>query len=119
MFDIGIGEVGLIAIVALLVLGPERLPKVARTSGALLRKARQSWQNIRDEIEREFAAEELKRNLKETVRTADPRPAVNDVINATMQDIHASTHPSITTATAVSPSANKVIPTTPNHDERV
>jgi sec-independent protein translocase protein TatB len=42
MFDIGMGEIGLIAVVGLLVLGPERLPRVARTAGALLRKARNS-----------------------------------------------------------------------------
>ncbi|MDE1961119.1 MAG: twin-arginine translocase TatA/TatE family subunit, partial [Xanthomonadaceae bacterium] len=37
MFDIGTGELALIAVVALLVLGPERLPKAARTAGALVR----------------------------------------------------------------------------------
>ena len=53
------GEVGLIAVVALLVLGPERLPGAARTAGALLRRARASWQNVQQEIERELAAEDL------------------------------------------------------------
>ena len=57
MFDIGTGELGLIALIALLVLGPERLPGAARTAGALLRKARQSWSNVREDIERELAAE--------------------------------------------------------------
>ena len=72
MFDIGMGEVGLIAVVALLVLGPERLPGAARTAGALLRRARQSWHNVQQEIERELAAEELKRNLRETAAQIDP-----------------------------------------------
>lgn len=53
-----------IAIVALLVLGPERLPKAARTVGFYVRKARQSWYSVRSEFERELAAEELKRSLK-------------------------------------------------------
>lgn len=64
MFDIGIGEFGLIAVVALLVLGPERLPGAARTAGALLRKARQGWQNVRDEVERELAAEEIRKSIQ-------------------------------------------------------
>jgi sec-independent protein translocase protein TatB len=73
MFDVGMGEIGLIAVIALLVLGPERLPRAARTAGALLRKARQSWQSVQAEIERELAAEELKRSLQRTAAEADPR----------------------------------------------
>ncbi len=76
MFDIGTGEIGLIALIALLVLGPERLPGAARTAGALLRKARQSWNNVRDEIERELAAEELKQSIKKTVADLDPRTEI-------------------------------------------
>lgn len=72
MFDIGMGELGLIAVVGLLVLGPERLPRVARTAGALLRKARQSWQSVRADIEREFAAEDLKQTIRQTAAAADP-----------------------------------------------
>ena len=53
MFDIGFGKLALIAVVALLVLGPERLPRVARTAGALIRRARNSWASVRAEIERE------------------------------------------------------------------
>ncbi len=79
MFDIGTGEVGLIALIALLVLGPERLPGAARTAGALLRKARQSWNNVRDEIERELAAEELKQSLKKAVQDIDPRTELNQL----------------------------------------
>src|SRR5215469_12633586 len=74
MFDIGIGELGLIAVVGLLVLGPERLPRVARTAGALLRKARQSWQSVRADIERELAAEDLKQTMREAAAAADPSP---------------------------------------------
>jgi Tat protein translocase TatB subunit len=48
MFDVGFSEIALVAVVALLVLGPERLPKVARTVGALVRRARSSWQGVRD-----------------------------------------------------------------------
>jgi sec-independent protein translocase protein TatB len=75
MFDVGMGEIALIAVIGLLVLGPERLPRAARTAGALLRKARQSWQTVQAEIERELAAEELKRSLTRAAADADPRSA--------------------------------------------
>jgi len=73
VFDVGFSEIALVAIVALLVLGPERLPKAARTAGALVRRARSSWQNVRGEIERELAAEDLKKSLDEARRAADLR----------------------------------------------
>lgn len=84
MFDVGMGEIGLIAVVALLVLGPERLPGAARTAGVLLRKARQSWQSVRVEIERELAAEELKRSMKETAAAADPTADVKQALDSIM-----------------------------------
>lgn len=56
MLDFSFGEIGLVAVVALLVLGPDRLPKVARTAGALTRRARATWQNVRDDVERESSA---------------------------------------------------------------
>lgn len=77
MFDIGFSEFVLIGVVALIVLGPERLPGAARTVGALLRRARNSWANVRNEVERELAAEELKRNMRETVASVDPREELN------------------------------------------
>ena len=90
MFDIGFSEIALIAVVALLVLGPERLPKVARTTGALLRRARSSWQAVRSEIEQELANEDLKKALEETRRAAnigpDLRAAAADVENAARED---------------------------------
>ena len=76
MFDVGFSEIALIAVVALLVLGPERLPRAARTAGALVRRARASWQNVRSEIERELAAEDVKKSLDEARRAADVRAEV-------------------------------------------
>jgi sec-independent protein translocase protein TatB len=86
MFDVSFSELALIAVVALLVLGPERLPRVARTAGALLRRARSSWQSVRSEIERELAAEDLKKSLDEARRAADVRPDVE----AAAADLNAS-----------------------------
>src|SRR3546814_10688660 len=66
MFDIGFTELLVIAVVALLVLGPERLPKAARFAGLWVRRGRAQWASVRSELERELAADELKRSLRET-----------------------------------------------------
>lgn len=79
MFDIGFSEIALIAVVALVVLGPERLPRVARTAGALLRRARNNWQQVRGEIERELAAEDLRREVQEARAAIDVRADVQSV----------------------------------------
>lgn len=64
MFDVGFAEILLLSLVGLLVLGPERLPRVAKTLGGLARKARGSWMNLKRSIEAEMRAEELKKPLK-------------------------------------------------------
>lgn len=70
MFDIGFSELFLIAIVALVVLGPERLPKAARFAGLWVRRARAQWYSVKSELERELASEELQRTLRETRQAA-------------------------------------------------
>jgi len=87
MFEVGFSEIALIAVVALLVLGPEKLPGVARTVGALVRRARNSWQNVRSEIERELAAEDMKRSINEARRAADVGTAE---VRAAAEDIEKS-----------------------------
>ncbi|MGQ4660674.1 Sec-independent protein translocase protein TatB [Lysobacter sp. F6437] len=66
MFDIGFSELFLVAVVALLVLGPERLPKAARFAGLWVRRARAQWYSVKSELENELADEELRRNLRAT-----------------------------------------------------
>lgn len=66
MFDIGFGELLLIAVVALVVLGPQRLPRAARFAGLWVRRARAQWYSVKAELERELEAEELKRSLQQT-----------------------------------------------------
>jgi len=65
VFDIGFSELLLIAVVALVVLGPERLPKAARFAGLWVRRARNQWDSVKQELERELHTEELKRNLQD------------------------------------------------------
>ncbi len=82
MFDIGFTELLLIAVVALIVLGPERLPKAARFAGLWVRRARAQWYSVKSELERELAAEELKRSLH------DAKQAATD-LHKTMQETEA------------------------------
>ncbi len=68
MFDIGFWELGLISVVALLVVGPERLPGLARTIGLWLGKARRMLTSIKDEIDREVRVDEIKKAAQEAVQ---------------------------------------------------
>lgn len=63
MFEVGFSEIAVIAVIALIVLGPERLPKAARMAGTFLRKARQSFESLKLEVERELEADELKKQF--------------------------------------------------------
>jgi sec-independent protein translocase protein TatB len=65
MFDAGFTEFLLILVVALLVVGPERLPGLARKTGYWIGRARSYFQSVRSDIEREFQADEFKRMLGE------------------------------------------------------
>jgi len=64
MFDVGFSELFLLAVIGLLVLGPERLPGVARTLGSFIRKARMSWINLRNTIESEMNEADLSKPIK-------------------------------------------------------
>lgn len=65
MFDIGFSELLIIAIVALVVLGPERLPKAARFAGLWVRRARAQWYSVKAEFERDLAADEMRRSMQD------------------------------------------------------
>lgn len=61
MFDFGFSELIIIAVVALVVVGPERLPKVARTAGHLLGRLQRYVSDVKSDIQREMQLEELKK----------------------------------------------------------
>ena len=63
MFDIGFLELIMVGVVALLVVGPERLPKLARTAGLWIGRGRRALGAVKAEIDRELKAEELKEIL--------------------------------------------------------
>ena len=61
MFDIGFSELMVIAVVALIVIGPERLPKVARTAGHLLGRMQRYVNDVKADVTREMELEELRK----------------------------------------------------------
>ena len=63
MFDIGFSELLLVAVVALLVFGPERLPGAARMAGLWIGRLKRSFNAIKLEVEREIGADEVRRQL--------------------------------------------------------
>ena len=63
MFDIGPSEILLICVIALIVVGPERLPGAVKTAGMWIGRFRRSFYKIKSEIERELNADEIKRQL--------------------------------------------------------
>lgn len=71
MFDIGFWELSLIGIVVLLVVGPERLPAVARTVGKYVGRANRFISNVKDDISKELKDEDLKRILADQQKLAD------------------------------------------------
>ncbi|MBG6489777.1 Sec-independent protein translocase subunit TatB [Pseudomonas aeruginosa] len=63
MFGISFSELLLVGLVALLVLGPERLPGAARTAGLWIGRLKRSFNTIKQEVEREIGADEIRRQL--------------------------------------------------------
>jgi len=81
MFDVGFSEMLLVGLIALLVFGPERLPKVAREAALWIKKARAMASSVKQEIDREMQLQELKESLDKQKREfeqtllADLRPS--------------------------------------------
>ena len=91
MFEVGFSELLVIAVVALLVLGPERLPKAARFAGLWIRRARGQWNSVKTEFERDIADDELKRTLRETQASLrDAHASLRDAGNHMQREFHAA-----------------------------
>ncbi len=78
MFDVGFSELLMVALVALIVVGPERLPDLARTAGRWIGKARHFVGAVKTEIEREIKAEELKRILDEQTKLPELQQMIEE-----------------------------------------
>jgi len=78
MFNIGTGEMVLICVVALLVLGPKRLPETARSIGRFFRNLRRQTDSVRNLVQREFLSMDLEENNNAALKSmASPQPAEN------------------------------------------
>ena len=85
MFDIGFWELTMIAVIGLLVIGPEKLPDVARTTGKWVGRARRFVTDVKTDIDRELKQEELKKALAEDAGLDEIKQIMN-TDNFTIED---------------------------------
>lgn len=91
MFDIGMLELVLIAVVALLVIGPERLPAVARTVGYWFGKTRKFVLSVQEDFNRELTkSEELKNLLEEQAKIKDVHEIIEQTVDETRKTVSVS-----------------------------
>lgn len=88
MFDIGFSEMGIIAVVALIVLGPERLPKVARQAGQWISKLQRYVSDVKSDINRQMELDELRRMQSEVQKAASGiESAVKSAVDETQSQL--------------------------------
>ena len=94
MFDIGFSELMVIGLVALIVIGPERLPRVARTIGHLTGRLQRYVADVKADINREVELDEL-RKMKDTVQQAASgfENSVHGELNKTESELNAAANP--------------------------
>jgi sec-independent protein translocase protein TatB len=118
MFDIGISEIMMIAVVALIVLGPEKLPKTARTLGHLFGRLQRYVSDVKADINRELELEELKK-LQAQVKSAatDFEASMSTVateiqsnVRAVETDLNAAAAGSAPEPPAAAPAASTQLP---------
>ena len=81
MFDIGFSELCMVGLVALLVIGSEKLPKVARMAGFWVAKSKRMLASVKQEIHEEFQAEELRQSLKNQTGINEFQKILDDTSN--------------------------------------
>jgi sec-independent protein translocase protein TatB len=111
MFDVGFSELIVIAIVALVVIGPERLPKVARTAGHLLGRLQRYVNDVKADINREMQLDELRKlqgelqqsasNFEQSINTEIQ--SVQQIADQTAESVKDAVSPPITGATEPPP----------------
>lgn len=102
MFDIGFSELVVIALVALIVIGPERLPRVARTAGHLLGRLQRYVSDVKADINREIQLEDLKK-LQQQV--TDQARSMEQSVNEQLKSVETSLNESIAQGVAEKPEA--------------
>ena len=85
MFDIGFTEIVFIMVITLLVVGPERLPRIARTAGLWVGKLRGFVSTVKADIDKELATEELKKVLQKQASSPELEELVDTVTGNPLQ----------------------------------
>jgi len=109
MFDVGFSEMMVIAVVALIVIGPERLPKVARTLGHLWGRAQRYINGVKADISRDMALEELKQLREKVQQEADQVAATTRSVSLTLDQQVRGLNAEVTQA-AQADSPKKIVP---------
>lgn len=109
MFEVGFSEICMVALVALLVIGPEKLPKVARMAGFWVAKSKRMLASVKQEISEEFQAEELRQSLKNQTGIKEFQKILDD----TSSDFH-----SIKESISLKPETNNITQKNVDQDER-
>jgi len=96
VFDIGFPELLILALIALLVLGPDRLPEAMRTLGLMLGRLRRSYLSARAELEREVGMDEVRRQLHNESIMKELKSIESEIksdVNEIDNDVKAATQP--------------------------
>jgi len=113
MIEISFGKMVLLALIALIVLGPEKLPGAARTAGALMRRVRNGWDSVRAEVERELEVEEIRRTAREAAKQAE---TVRNEVEQGVRQVRAPMEEAVATVKSVAadaPAAADALETAP------
>ena len=110
MLDLGFLEMVVVAVVALLVLGPDKLPGAVRTVGLYVGRIKRGMAEVRSQVEREIGADELRQTLHNEKVMADlAKQSTTSNVKRTQPDITAET-PAADAAAAAAPSADATEP---------
>ena len=111
MFDVSLSELMVIAVVALIVIGPERLPKVARTAGHVLGRLQRYVSTVKADINREMQLEELKKLQQEV---AEQVRSTESAVSQDLKSLETSLNQSIAPPAAVTAGADVTAATSAN-----
>jgi sec-independent protein translocase protein TatB len=111
MFDIGFSELMVIALVALIVIGPERLPRVARTLGHLAGRLQRYVSDVKADISREVELDEL-RNMRDSMQEAASgfESSVTTELNKTEAELNAAAEGKVEAPVSPAPEQTPVSP---------
>jgi sec-independent protein translocase protein TatB len=110
MIDLGLSKLAIIGVVALIVIGPEKLPKVARMAGSLYGRAQRYLHDVKAEVSREIELDELRNLQKEVQETAQSiKDNVENSIAGSIDDVEAAwrDHPATVSTASVSDQERK------------